>query len=162
MRPEDFAPNYPGRLVRSLAGYWTFEPNPLPPPLAFDLPLVRLIAEAERALGELGGVGRMLPNPHLLIRPFVRREAILSSRIEGTVTRLDELLRFEAQSEGDSAAGQDVGEVINYVHAMEHGLQRLGEGMPLCLRLIREIHERLLEGAGAARSGPANSANARC
>lgn len=154
MRPEDFEPNAPGRLVRTLTGFWTFEPNPLPPPLSLDLPLVRLISEAERALGELGGVGRMLPNPHLLIRPFVRREAILSSRIEGTVTRLDELLRFEAQPEEEGARPGDVEEVINYVRAMEYGLQRLGEGMPLCLRLIREIHERLLEGVRGGEKRP--------
>jgi Fic family protein len=154
LRPDEFEPNAPGRLVRTPAGYWTFEPNPLPPPLSFDLSLVRLIAEAEHALGELGGIGRMLPNPHLLIRPFVRREAVLSSRIEGTVTRLDELLRFEAQPEDEGAHPGDVDEVINYVRAMEHGLRRLGEGMPLCLRLIREIHERLMEGVRGGEKRP--------
>jgi Fic family protein len=152
--PEDFSTDAPGRLVRSPTGYWTFEPSPLPPSLTFTAPLVRQIAEAERALGELGGLGRMLPNPHLLIRSFVRREAVLSSRIEGTVTRLDELLRFEAQAEEDSARAEDVAEVINYVEAMGYGLKRLSEGMPLCLRLIREIHQRLLEGVRGGDKRP--------
>src|SRR5437879_4827651 len=77
----------PGRLIASPAGYWTYEPAPLPPDLHFDLGLVRQLSEADQALGELAGVGRRLPNPHLLIRPFIRREAVLSSRIEGTITR---------------------------------------------------------------------------
>jgi Fic family protein len=103
---------------------------------------------------EDGKLGRMLPNPHLLIRPFVRREAVLSSRIEGTVTRLDELLRFEAQPEETGAVAEDVTEVLNYVRAMEYGLQRPGEGMPVCLRLIREIHAHLLEGVRGGDKRP--------
>ena len=131
MQPADFSPNAPGRLIRSPQGYWTFDPTPLAPDLQFDLGLVRQLSEADRALGELAGVGRRLPNPHLLIRPFVRREAVLSSRIEGTVTRLDQLFLFE--SEGEAVAHPaDVAEVANYVHALELGLQRLGEGLPLC------------------------------
>jgi hypothetical protein len=97
LRADEFAPNAPGQLKRSVQGHLTFVPAPLPPDLLFDLGLVRLLSEADQALGELAGVGRMLPNPHLLIRPFLRREAVLSSRIEGIVTRLDQLFLFEAQ-----------------------------------------------------------------
>ena len=87
----------------------------------------------------------MLPNPHLLIRPFIRREAVLSSRIEGTVTRLDQLFLFEAEP-SEVAYPSDVTEVINYVHALEYGLQKLKEGMPLAWRLLREVHAHLMEG----------------
>lgn len=86
----------------------------------------------------------MLPNPHLLIRPFVRREAVLSSRIEGTVTNLAQLLLFEAEPTNRSSS-PDVNEVINYVRAMEHGLNTL-EDLPVSLRLIRGVHAQLMEG----------------
>jgi hypothetical protein len=92
LRPKDFGKKAPGKLVQDREGYWTYEPDPLPPELRFELTLVRQLTQADHALGELAGVGRMLPNPHLLIGPFLRREAILSSRIEGTVTRLEQLL----------------------------------------------------------------------
>lgn len=113
------------------------------------------------ALGELAGVGRMLPNPQLLIRPFVRREAVLSSRIEGTVTRLDQLLLFEVQPEEEKDRPPDWGEVRNYVAAMESGLENLRDGMPLCLRMIRNLHDELMKGvrggekqAGSFRTCP--------
>jgi Fic family protein len=110
--------------------------------LAFPAELVRDLSEADQALGQLAGVGRMLPNPHLLIRPFLRHEAVMSSQIEGTVARLEDLLRFELDpSEEDRVP--DVREVANYVAALDHGLSRLDE-LPVCLRLIRELHERLL------------------
>lgn len=142
--------------MTSALGHLTFEPAPLPPPLSalhFDRPLLRTLSEADRALGELAGVGRMLANPHLLIRPFIRREAVLSSRIEGTVTRLDQLFLFEAEPEHVSHPS-DVAEVANYVHALEHGLELLRNGMPLCLRLIRAVHDRLLQGVRGGDKGP--------
>jgi Fic family protein len=152
LRQEDFKKQAPGKLVRSLNGYWTFEPNPLPPAISFDVSLVRQLTEADRALGELAGIGRMLPNPHLLIGPFLRREAILSSRIEGTVTRLEELLLFEVQPE-ETERPPDVGEVVNYVRALEYGLARLKD-LPVCVRLLCEIHEHLLEGVRGMEKRP--------
>jgi Fic family protein len=153
LQREDFEANAPGQLVQSLDGYLTFVPSPLAPDLHFDLNLVRLLSEADQALGQLAGVGRMLPNPHLLIRPFVRREAVLSSRIEGTVTRLDQLFLFEAQPD-ELHSPADVAEVVNYVRALELGLQRLREGMPLTLRLLREVHARLLQGVRGSEKRP--------
>src|SRR4051812_41945938 len=100
MQPSHFSPDAPGGLVRAGQGYWTFVPNPLPPKLALDWDVFRRLSAADQALGELRGVGRMLPNPHLLIRPFLRREAVSSSRIEGTVTDLQQLLLFEAEPSG--------------------------------------------------------------
>jgi Fic family protein len=159
LRPEDFAKDAPGRLVRSLQGYWTYEPAALPPPenaLGLDFPLARELAEAERAIGELAGVGRMLPNPHLLIRPFIRREAVSSSRIEGTITRLDQLFLFEAEPDQPAHSGDaaDVEEVRNYVRASERGLELLRQGMPLTLRVIREVHSVLMEGVRGGNKRP--------
>jgi Fic family protein len=158
LRQEDFAPNAPGRLVRSFQGHLTFLPSALPPLLVYDPALVGLLSEADLALGELAGVGRMLPNPHLLIRPFVRREAVLSSRIEGTITRLDQVFLFEAQPDELHHAG-DVEEVINHVHALELGLERLRTGSPLIWRLLREVHARLLQGVRGANLRPGEFRN---
>ncbi|MFO0806536.1 MAG: Fic family protein [Gemmataceae bacterium] len=148
LKPDDFTPDAPGNVVRSTQGHWVYEPHPLPPQegrLGLDFRLARELAEAERALGELAGVGRMLPNPHLLIRPFIQREAVSSSRIEGTMTRLDQLFLFEA---GPDQVGhpEDVEEVQNYVRASEHGLNLIRQGQPLSLRVIREVHRVLMEG----------------
>lgn len=153
MSPDEYSTEAPGRLVKARDGHWTYEPNPLPPDLRYDGVLTNLLAEAHHALGQLAMVGRLLPNPHLLIRPFLRREAILSSRIEGTVTRLDQLLLFEAQ-EQEAEEDSDLAEVANYVNALEYGLGRIGEGMPLCLRLLREIHKELLRGVRGAEKRP--------
>lgn len=113
---------------------------------------VRQLSAADRALSELAGVGRTLPNPHLLIRPFARKEAVLSSRIEGTQASLSDLLFFEAAASQDTA-GPDVREVANYVTALEHGLGRLAE-LPVCLRLLREMHERLMAGVRGQEMTP--------
>lgn len=119
-------------------------PNPLPPPLELTWDLVLENSQADRALSELAGVARTLPNPHLLISPFIRREAVLSSRIEGTQASLSDLLFFEASGEKELYS-PDVVEVSNYVKALEYGLKRL-EKLPVSLRLTREIHAQLLEG----------------
>ena len=114
---------------------------------------MKAVSEADRALGELAGVGRMLPNPHLLIRPFIRREAVLSSKIEGTVTRLDQLFLFEAQPD-EIHHPVDAEEVRNYVLAVEHGLEQIRQGQPLSLKLIREVHSVLLQGVRGAEKNP--------
>jgi Fic family protein len=105
--------------------------------------VINKLSEADRALGTLNGMGETLPNPHLLIVPFTRREAVLSSKIEGTLTSLSDLFQFEAGRE--SGIARDVYEVANYVRAMEYGLSRLPD-LPLSTRLIRELHLRLLTG----------------
>jgi Fic family protein len=139
------------------AAYWAFVPNPLPPPLPLDLELLRAQADASQAVGELAGLGRTLANPHLLIRPFVRREAVLSSRIEGTQAELADLYAYEAGQlslPGQRPPEADVREVLNYVHALEYGIERLAT-LPVSLRLMRELHERLMAGVrgGAATPG---------
>ena len=119
-------------------------PARLPPELTWDSGLASLLSSADRAIGRLAGEGRRLPNPHLPIRPFVRREAVLSSRIEGTQATLGELLATEAGAAVERSPA-DLCEVGNYVVALEYGVERL-QALPLSLRLVRELHERLMRG----------------
>src|SRR5467141_1773094 len=116
MNPADFHALSAGELVRSLLGDITFVPAPLPPALSFDTSLVLALSRADAALSELAGVGRLMPNPHLFIAPYLRREAVLSSRIEGTQTDLDTLLLEEVVPR--AAPASDVREVQNYVVAL--------------------------------------------
>ncbi len=159
MDPGHFVSDAAGRLVRVGSGegtYWAFVPHPLPPDLSFDGELIWHLSAADRALGELAGVGRTLPNPHLLVAPFLRREAVLSSRIEGTQADLADLYAYEAGQlsiPGLPAPAPDVREVHNYVRALEYGLRRL-ETLPVSLRLIRELHERLMEGVRGGQADP--------
>ena len=129
-----------------------FVPPPLPPEPSIDvLSLLEGLSEAERALGRLDGITMLLPRQELFLYMYVRKEAVLSSQIEGTQSTLSDLLRFELEAQ----AGQpidDIREVSNYVDAMMYGLERLEE-LPLSLRLIREMHERLLQsGRGGSKS----------
>jgi Fic family protein len=128
-------------------------PKPLPPEPPLDLaPLYALLDRANQALGRLDGSMDLLPDPQLFIYLYLRKEAVLSSQIEGTQSSLSDLLQFES---GLAVAGpmDDMSETSNYVAAMEHGLARLKEGFPVSLRLLREIHGILLrEGRGAQRT----------
>lgn len=141
MLPGSFGPKACGKLVRSRRDYWTFIPDPLPPKLELA-PLVGLVEQASHAVGNLKGAGMRLPNPHMLTNPFVRREAVLSSKIEGTQASFSDLLFFEAAS-NEPARAPDVKEVANYVEAVSYGLERM-KTLPLSLRLCREIHERVM------------------
>src|SRR4030042_1728324 len=130
------------KLVRAAGGIWAFVPNALPPAIEWDTELASQMSRADLAVGTLSGLGETLPNPHLLIYPFIRREAVLSSRIEGTQSSLSDLLLFEATQIEKRG---DVREVQNYVLAMEYGLKRLSK-LPLSLRFIRELHGVLMKG----------------
>ena len=142
----------PGHDVQGPGGYTAFVPAPLAPPIAWDAELVVALSGADRAIGRLAGEGWRCPNPHLFISPFLRREAVLSSRIEGTRTTLEELLAAEAGAAVGPASG-DLEEVVNYVEALEYGLGRL-DTLPLSLRLIREVHERLMRGVRGDTATP--------
>ncbi|MEI6211373.1 MAG: Fic family protein [bacterium] len=133
-----------GRRVRCEGAYTAFVPAPLPPKLEWTPSLVSALSDADRLIGRLAGEGHGLPNPHLLIRPFIAREAVLSSRIEGTQATLGELLASKAGAAVDRSP-DDLREVANYVAAMEHGISRLPT-LPLSLRLIREVHSKLMKG----------------
>ena len=154
MDPNAFQNSTSGRVIRvgqGEAAYWSFVPNPLPPQISIDWELARLNARAERTLGELSGLGRTLPNPHLFIRPFLRREAVLSSRIEGTHSDLTDLYLYEGAQlpmpgiEPPPPQDADVREVYNYVRALEHGLAQL-EHSPINFWLVRGMHKMLLQG----------------
>lgn len=154
MNPRDFRVREAGRTVKAAGGYWAFVPAPLPPKLVYDEELVHLISKADAALSELSGLGRLLPNPHLLIAPWMAREAVLSSRIEGTRASLSDVLIDEVGGQRVGAKPpDDLGEVRNYVVALEHGIQRLPK-LPLSLRLVREIHAKLMKGVRGDRATP--------
>jgi Fic family protein len=151
MNPADFRDPRAGTIVQAAGGYAAFLPAPLPPAIVYEADLVLALSRADSALSELSGIGRQLLNPHLLIAPYMRREAVLSSRIEGTRASLSDLLLDEA--EDDRPADADVREVRNYVEAMEYGLERLRD-LPLSLRLVGELHERLMRGTRGGHATP--------
>jgi len=143
-----------GHYQRQSTGDRAFIPKPLPPnpPVRIEGEFQRLLSQADRALGRLDGSIQILPDPDLFVFMYVRKEAVLSSQIEGTQSSLQDVLAAEAKIfTPDQPA--DVNEVINYVRAMNYGLERL-QDLPLCIRLIREIHERLLTGVRGNQSTP--------
>jgi len=138
-------------------GYWAFHPKPLPPdpPLAIDPPTQTLLGRANQALGRLDGVTLVLPDPDQFLYTFIRKEAVLSSQIEGTQSSLSDLLLFE----NDAAPGvprEDAQETANYIAAMDHGIQeiRKADGLPLSSRLLREVHKILLESGRGSEKLP--------
>jgi len=169
MNPDIFTATSSGKAVRIHQGelaYHAFIPNPLPPELPFDAEIVGTLSDADRALGELAGLGRTIANPHLLINPFIRQEAVLSSRIEGTETDLADLYGFEAgqlplPGIRPPKAATDAREVFNYVLALQEGLARL-ETLPVSLRLIREAHAKLMEGVRGEYATPGEFRRSRC
>jgi Fic family protein len=146
-----------GKLVvqqKCPEGYSAFIPNPLPPnpPLQYDDKMMYLLERANRALGRLDGCTYTLPNPELFLYIYVRKEAVLSSQIEGTQASLADFLEYEGNIEVKTSQ-DDIKEVSNYVAALQYGLKRL-ENLPLSLRLIKEIHGRLLRGTRGGHKNP--------
>lgn len=143
-----------GRYVTQANGYRAFIPAPLPPnpPVQFTEELHVLLSQADRALGRLDGSIQTLPNPDLFVLMYIRKEAVLSSQIEGTQSSLQDLLAAEAKLFSPNHP-RDVDEVVNYVSAMNLGLERLKE-LPISTRLIREIHAELLQGVRGSRFSP--------
>ncbi len=165
MKRDDFTADRAAHLVlvrEHEPPYWAFVPPSLPPePGTLDWSDVRLrraLSDADHGMGELAGLGRAIPNPHLLIAPFVRREAVLSSRIEGTRAGIQEVYAYESGQlplpgmEADEVA--DIREVTNYVRALEFGLERMAEGQRVGLWLVRELHRLLMDGVRGERQHP--------
>jgi Fic family protein len=152
VRITDFSPESPGRLIQILPGVSAFVPEPMPDEVALDYVAIRLLSDAEHAIGRLvGAVGRTV-NPFLVGSPLLHREAILSSRIEGTIATPEQLVLAELA--GPSDAGEVVGdaeEVVNYMRAMRHGLR---SKLPMSLRLIRELHGVLMKGVRGGKERP--------
>ena len=117
-----------------------------------DPELTKLLSQADRVLGRLDGISAVLPNPDLFVAMYVRQEAVLSSQIEGTQSTLEDVLQFEVDETANDLP-KDVEEVVNYVGAMNYGLKRLEE-LPLSLRLIREIHSKLMAGVRGQNQTP--------
>lgn len=142
-----------GTFVAQPSGYRAFLPAPLPPdpPIELEGELLSLLSDANIALGRLDGVVKVIPDPEFFIAMYVRREAVLSSQIEGTQSTLEDLLEVELDSEAKTRS--DVGEIVNYVAAMNHGLARLND-LPLSLRLIGEIHAELVRDGRGERATP--------
>lgn len=141
--------NRAGVFMKQPSGYTSFVPKKLPPnpPLSMDLEMWKLLSDADRKLGRLDGITQILPNPELFVAMYVQKEAVLSSQIEGTQASLTDVLDI-----GSVTNNMEVQDVVNYVLAMNYGLERLKD-FPLCLRLIREIHAKLLEhGRGSNRN----------
>ncbi len=143
-----------GKYLKQPGGYNAFIPAPLPPnpPVQLIGRLQKLLSEADRALGRLDGSIQTLPHPDLFVYMYVRKEAVLSSQIEGTQSSLQDVLAAEAKIFAPDRP-QDVDEVVNYVRAMNHGLRRLSE-IPVSVRLIREIHAELLKGVRGSHLAP--------
>jgi len=150
---EKFKNSPTGRLIKTARNYWAFIPNPLPPAGLdkFSAEFVRILSEADRGIGVLKSLSKLIPNPNLLVAPYVRKEAVQSSRIEGTQASLSDIFYYEASNEKPKHA--DVVEVLNYVRAMNHGLSRLKE-LPLSMRLVKEIHLKLMEGVRGEEMKP--------
>lgn len=144
-----------GSIRRTARDYDAFIPHELPRSIELGSELVYLLSQADRGLGELSGMARTLPNPRLLIAPLGQREAVLSSRIEGTQASLSDLAIFDAAGASPVAPAmpEDVREVFNYREAMDYGLERV-EDFPLSLRFVRELHERLLTGVRGQERTP--------
>lgn len=153
MDPRGFKSTRRGEVRKALEGYWAFFPAPLPRSVKYSDRSALLLDEATGALYRLGGVGRLIPNPTLLIGPHVRLEAVLSSRIEGTKSEVADLLKYQA-GDDEPASDPDVREVSNYVRALDHGIARLRADFPLSLRLVRELHEVLMQGVRGQHATP--------
>ena len=143
MDPKRFLALDWGRAVSTggPAAYHAFVPMPVPRELVLDPGTIMLLSEADAALGRLAGAGRLLPDPHLLVNAYITREAVASSRIEGTQASVTEV--FDAEITG-KVSRPDIQEVRNYIRALGHGLKRMDEDLPISLRLIREMHALLL------------------
>ena len=145
MKKSDFSNNAPGSVVKSLQDYLAFIPAPLPPDVIWSNKLLAGLSQADRSLARLAEVCNAFPLPHVVVRPFVRKEAVLSSQIEGTRTSFEALLAYEAGQLGLFGDMEDAREVHNYVRALDYGLERL-ETLPLSVRLMCEIHGILMKG----------------
>lgn len=148
----DFETSPSGSVVRNVQGYASFIPHPLPPAFEWTTALVNSLSRADRVLGMLSIEGSKLPNPHLLIRPFIASEAVHSSRIEGTQATLGDVLGNDVGF-GVKSHPDDLQEVHNYILALDYGMERL-KSFPLSLRLLRDIHRQLMQGVRGSHATP--------
>lgn len=157
MNPEDFDNSRAGEIVayrQNDETIATFVPRPIPPELSYNQDMVKLIEDAASNLNDLKGTGRNLPDPNIFIRPYILKEAVLSSQIEGTQTSFEEaIIHSDSEGEGDVREARDLQEVQNYAEALDYGLDRLGKE-PLSVDLVRRIHEKLMSGVRGENKSP--------
>jgi Fic family protein len=153
LNPEEFRNSSSGKIIHTLKDYWAYVPNPLPPNLKLSLVVVSALSEADRDLSRLNTLAGAFPFSQTLITPFIRQEAVLSSRIEGTRASLVDLYTHEAGQLSFLELVDDSSEVLNYVRALEYGLERV-KTLPVSLRLIREIHAQLMENVRGGQLTP--------
>ena len=153
MDPKSFQSTNAGKVIRARKDYWAFIPAPLPPALQWTDEMLSALTEAERELSKLSTLANSVPFPRTLIQPFVRREAVLSSRIEGTRASLVDLYTYESAQLSFLESSNDAHEVYNYVRALDYGLDRLAN-LSVSLRLIRKLHARLLENVRGGKLTP--------
>ena len=133
MKKTDYSDNAPGKITKTLHGYHAFVPNPLPPKVEWSTTLINYLTKAERSIARLEEVGRAVPVPYVLARPFVRKEAVLSSQIEGSQTTFQNLLHYEAKQMTFFKDAPDAHEVQNYVKALDYCLERI-KTLPMSIR----------------------------
>ncbi len=152
--------NRTGKYITQPGGYKAFIPELLPhkPDIKINRELNKVLSEADRALARLDGISYILPNPDLFVAMYVRHEAVLSSQIEGTQSSLEDVLKFEAEKK--KKPGDDRVEVLNYIDAMNYGLERL-KTIPLSLRLIKELHKRLMTNTRGGHKTPGEFRNSQ-
>jgi len=153
MDPNRFKSKASGNCVLTQTGYWAFIPSPLPPEIEWSTRLVSSLTNAERELSRLNSISETFPFYKLLIQPFIRNEAVFSSRIEGTRSSLIDLFSYESRQLSFFEQTDDVKEVLNYARAMDEALERLAS-LPVSLRMVREIHARLMQGVRGGNLTP--------
>lgn len=144
-----------GKVINTITGYESFIPNPLPPnpEINIDIEMQQLLSEADTKLGRLDGISQTLPNPELFVAMYVKKEAVLSAQIEGTQASLADVLNEKTMQDNEDLSPNGIKEVVNYVNAMNYGLERLNN-LPLSLRLFKEIHQRLISNVRGANKNP--------
>jgi Fic family protein len=153
MDPKAFQTIPAGRLIRTAQGYHAFVPSAQAPSFHYSPALVLCLSRADAALSELSGLIGHLPNPDLIITPYVRREALLSSRIEGTQASLKDVMLEEARGDPPDPSNREVREVVNYGAALYRGMEEL-KSLPLSLRLVKNVHRALFAGLGTPHVTP--------
>lgn len=156
MDPQEFGTRAGDVSSSKNGAYYTFTPKQLPAEIKVDNEIFRLLEEVTLRIGNLNGIGNRLPNPYLLINPFIKKEAVESSRIEGTESSLSDVLLFEAKEKEDMLKGTrgDLREVVNFVKATEDGIKRVKKGDELNLQLLLDLHRMLMEGVRGGGKGP--------
>jgi len=153
MNANHYTSRRSGKPIRTPQGYWAFLPIPLPPEINWSSSLVMTLSKAERSLAQLAASAKQFPLPEVITQPFIHKEAVISSRIEGTRSNIRDLYTYEMYQYAFFENVDDVREVHQYVQALKYGLERR-KTLPISLRLIRELHKKLMQGVRGGHLTP--------